>query len=378
MNHPDDEDPQSAAAAEPSASGGSAAASGCPPPRTAELRALQAAREIAAESILCTTLGRGQAAASLAEERPTTRAVCWFLDQYQQRLAIAAQPARDNLTFVCAADAPEEPFDLAVVPLSFRGEAELARDVIQDAFARLQIGGRLVTAVDNPSDQWLHAQLRDMFPKVSVVATDDAAVYMVHKRAQQRRPRSLRCQFAYRDGSRLLQAVTRPGVFSHRRLDPGARQLIDAVPPWPAQSPAPRIIDIGCGAGVVGIALAARQSEPQNVHCLSLDSNARAIQCTAEAARLNVLDALVAKLDSAGTCDEPGSYDIAVANPPYYADFRIARLFVDTAATALRPGGMLYLVTKHPAWYQENLFPFWRDTEIRPSGSYFIVSSRRG
>src|SRR5690606_13759287 len=116
-----------------------------PPPRTAELRALQVTREIAAERILCTTLGRGQAAASLAEERPAARAVCWFLDQYQQRLAIAAQPARDNLTFICAADAPEECFDLAVIPLSFRGEAELARDVIQEVFARLQIGGRLVT-----------------------------------------------------------------------------------------------------------------------------------------------------------------------------------------------------------------------------------------
>jgi len=377
MNHPDDDEPQSAAAAELSACGDSAAANACPPPRTAELRALQVARDVAANRILCTTLGRGQAAAQLAEERPTAQTVCWFLDQYQQRLAIAAQPPRDNLAFTCAADAPAGTFDLAVVPLSFRGEAELARDVIQDAFAHLAIGGRLVAAVDNPRDQWLHGQLREMFPKVSVITTEDAAVYVVLKRDEQRRPRSLRCQFAYRDGSRLLQAVTRPGVFAHRRLDPGARQLIDAVPPWPEPS-SPRIIDIGCGSGMVGIALAARQAEPQNVHCLSLDSNARAIQCTVEAARLNAIDGLVARLDSTGTCDTAGSYDIAVANPPYYADFRIARLFVDTAATALRPGGMLYLVTKHPAWYQENLFPFWRDTELRPSGSYFIVSSRRG
>lgn len=378
MHHPDDEQPQSTAAAEPPACGDSAAAHTCPPPRTAELRALQVAHGFAANRILCTTLGRGQAAAQLAAERPDAHTLCWFLDQYQQRLAIADQPPRENLEFVCAADAPAGTFDLAVIPLSFRGEAELARDVIQDAFARLETSGRLVVAVDNPRDQWLHAQLREMFPKVSVIASEDAAVYVVLKRDEQRRRRSLRCQFVYRDGSRLLQAVTRPGVFSHRRLDPGARQLIDAVPNWPVESAPPRIIDIGCGAGVVGIALATRQAEPQSVHCLSLDSNARAIQCTAEAARLNAIDGLVARLDSTGTCDAAGSYDIAVANPPYYADFRIARLFVDTAAAALRPGGMLYLVTKHPVWYQENLFPFWRDTEIRPSGSYFIVSSRRG
>src|SRR5690606_7634859 len=129
-------------------------------------------------------------------------------------------------------------------------------------------------------------------------------------RGEQRRRRLLRCQFAYRHGSRLLQAVTRPGVFAHRRLDPGARQLIDAVPPWPEPSSPPRIIDIGCGSGVVGIALAACQADPQSVHCLSLDSNARAIQCTVEAARLNAIDGLVARLDSTGTCDAAGSFDI--------------------------------------------------------------------
>lgn len=370
MNHPHHDEPDTADEQ-------SATTNELPPPRPAELRALQAARELPAERILCTTLGRGQAAAQLAQERPAGQAVCWFMDQYLQRLAIASQSPRENLTFVCSADAPEGEFDLAVIPLSFRGEAELARDVVQEAFARLRIGGRMVVAVDNPRDQWVHAQLREMFPKVSVIAAEDAVVYVVPKREPQRRPRSLRCQFVYRDGPRLLQAVTRPGVFAHRRLDPGARQLIDTVPPWQLESP-PRIIDIGCGAGVVGIALVARHGDPASVHCLSLDSHARAIECTAAAAQLNSLPGLVAKLDSEGTCDEPGSYDIAVANPPYYSDFRIARLFVDTAATALRSGGMLYLVTKHPAWYQENLFPFWRDTEIRPSGSYHIVTSRRG
>lgn len=361
---------------------------GSHPPRTSELRALQTAQKLPGDQILCTSLGRGQAAATLAAERPSASVVCWFLDQYQQRLAIGGGAPQVNLAIVCSADLPEQTFDLAVVPLSYRGEAELARDLIQDAFARLRIGGHLVTAVDNPRDQWVHEQLRDLFPKVTVIAAEDATSYVVVKRAEQRRRRSLVCEFTFRAGPRLLKAITRPGVFSHRRLDPGARQLIDAVPAWPphppaAQSPGaqprlPRIIDIGCGSGVVGVALAARQIDPSRVHVLGLDSNARAIQCAARSAELNAIDSLVARLDSEGGVDEIASYDIAVANPPYYADFRIARLFVDTAARALRPGAMLYLVTKHPAWYQENLFPGWRDATISPSGKYFIVTARRG
>lgn len=354
-----------------------------PAPRAAESAALQIARQHPADQILCTTLGRGQAAVALASERPQSAVTCWFLDQYQQRLAVSQAPHLPRLQMLCGADFPDQPFDLALIPLSFRGEAELARDLIQDAFARLRVGGQLVTAVDNPRDQWLHTQLRSMFPKVTVVAGDVAVGYVVPKRGPQRRPRPLRCEFTYRDGPRLLKAASRPGVFAHRRLDPGARQLIEAVPRELGElvdGDAPlRILDIGCGSGVVGVALAARrQDQGQPVHVLSLDSNARAVQCTAQTAALNGVGSLTAVLQSEGQCDAPGSYDLAVANPPYYADFRIAALFIQAAARGLRPGGMLYLVTKHPDWYQENLFPGWRDTTIDPCGTYFIVTARRG
>lgn len=375
FDEPADE-PADDAAADPASAAG-------PAPWPAEAAALQIARQHAAERILCTTLGRGQAAVALASERPQSEVICWFLDRYQQRLAASQAPPLPRLQWICGADFPDPTFDLALVPLSFRGEAELARDLIQDAFARLRIGGQLITAVDNPRDQWLHTQLRAMFPKVTVAHGADAVCYVVRKRGPQRRPRSLRCEFTYRDGPRLLQAVSRPGVFAHRRLDPGARQLIDAVPRdlgELAGDDAPlRILDIGCGSGVVGVALAARrQDQGQPVHVLSLDSNARAVQCTARTATLNGIGSLTAVLESEGDCDLPGSYDLAVANPPYYADFRIAALFLQAAARGLRPGGMLYLVTKHPDWYQEHLFPGWRDATIAPSGRYFIVTARRG
>jgi len=363
--------------------------------RVAERRALSIAEKIDGNRVLCSSLGRAQAAAALAAGRPESEVTCWFIDQYAQRLALAATqppegPRDDKLSIVCSADFPPGPFDLAVLPFSFRGEAELARDLVQDAFARLEIGGHLVVAVDNPRDRWLHDQLREMFPKVTVVADDSAVGYVVRKTAPQRRPRPLRCEFAFRDGERLLRAVSRPGVFAHRRLDPGAHQLIDAVP-WPlartarrgpglvASDGALRVVDIGCGSGAVGVAIAARGKDAATpLHVFAIDSNARAVDCAAQSAALNGLTTLTAHLDCEGNVDHPATYDVALANPPYYADFRIARLFVDAASRALAPGGTLYIVTKQPAWYQENLFPGWRDTSIRPSGQYFIVKATRG
>lgn len=358
--------------------------------RLAERRALEVAQKYIGDRILCSSLGRGQAATALATGRPDAKVTLWFLDQYREKLAAEAIGESPPMTILCSADLPPGPFDLAVLPFSFRGEAELTRDLIQDAFDRLTIGGHLIVATDNPRDRWLHEQLREMFPKVTVVPTDDATVYVIKKRAQQKRQRSLKCTFAFRYDQRLVHLTSRPGVFSHRRLDPGARQLIDAVAlhfELPQGRPL-RVVDIGCGCGAVGVAIAVRvcanppnggagsDGMPPPIEVLSIDSNARAVQCTAESARLNQLECVTAVLNCEGQVDRPSSYDLAVANPPYYADFRIARLFVDSAAAALVPGGYLYLVTKHPQWYQENLFPGWRDIRIQPSGQYYIVTAR--
>ena len=44
---------------------------------------------------------------------------------------------------------------------------------------------------------------------------------------------------------------------------------------------------------------------------------------------------------------EAASFDCVLGNPPYYAQRRIAEYFIEVAARALRPSGVLWLVTKH-------------------------------
>ncbi len=339
--------------------------------RPAEARALDVAREIGGDRLLCTTLGRAQAARLLAAERPGARVACWFLDEFQQRLAVAEAGDAPNLAIEVAADAPDALVDLAVVPLSMRGEAELARDIVQSAWQRLEVGGTLVAAVDNPRDRWLREQLAAWFDKVRVITHDDATVYAARKDGAPRKVKDFRCEFTFRDHGRLLRAVTRPGVFSHRRVDPGARQLLAAV----AVTPGARVLDIGCGAGVVGIALAARDP---TITVLGIDSHARAVECTRAGAALNGLANMTAELNSSGDYGSlkawrPNGFDLAVANPPYYGDFAIARRFLDAAWASLKPDGRVWLVTKSPDWYRENMPAAWVDVEVRESKRYWIV-----
>jgi len=46
---------------------------------------------------------------------------------------------------------------------------------------------------------------------------------------------------------------------------------------------------------------------------------------------------------------EAASFDVVLGNPPYFAQRRIAEYFIEVAVKALRPDGVLWLVTKHGA-----------------------------
>jgi 16S rRNA (guanine1207-N2)-methyltransferase len=274
------------------------------------------------------------------------------------------------LRLVCQPDLPQDRIELAVLPFSLRGEAELTRELLQQACLRLDLDGTLVASVDNPQDHWLREQLQDLFEKVTVQRHDDATAYIARKTAGPRKVRDFRCEFAFRDRGRLIKAVTRPGVFSHRRLDAGARQLLNAVEVTPGM----RILDIGCGAGTVALGLAARDPTA-TVH--AVDSNARAIRCTLAAAELNALTNVTAELNATGSYGEDVKFDLAVANPPYYADHRIAELFLSAALRSLTPGGRVLIVAKRPDWYEMAMPGAWQHIQHWPSKRYHIIAAVR-
>lgn len=345
------------------------------PPRPAEAHALEVARGLPGTRIVCTTTGRAQAASALARERSDADVTTWFLDLSQHDLAIGEWGARpERLTAACTADMPPGPYDLAIVPLAKEGEAELSRDILQAALVNLAIGGRLVTAIDNPRDTWLHEQLAETGETVRVRPAPgqkpQTVCYVVEKTRELRKVRDFSCEFAFRDRERLLKAVSRPGVFAHRRIDPGARHLLNAVD----VAPDTHVLDIGCGSGCVAIGIAARDP---SVHVHAFDSAARAVECTARGAALNGLGNVSVALAADGRVPDPGAYDLALANPPYYSDFRIAQLFVDAAWKALAPGGTLLIVTKQPAWYLEHLPQMWCDVAKEEVKTYHLIEALR-
>lgn len=337
------------------------------PPKIGEQRLWEVVAELPGERILAMSQGRGQAAESFAQTRPESSVRCWFLDAFVTELARAHCVATPSLLIECREDWPEVEADLVLLPLSKRGEAELSRDLIQSAYQRLVPGGTLAVSVDYPEDHWLIEQLRTYGRRVSIRTFDDAVVYTLRKRDPIKRLRDLSCELAFRDRDRLIRLVTRPGVFSHRELDNGARQLLDAIDVHPGA----RLLDIGCGSGAVAIGAACRDA---SASVLAVDSNARAVGCTRRGVELNELQNVTVELNGTGIYGEPERFDMALGNPPYFGDFQIAERFIHAGLRSLRPGGRLVLVHKQPQWYANYLTQWFDEVEVFPSRRYHIAS----
>ncbi|MBN1260164.1 MAG: methyltransferase [Anaerolineae bacterium] len=153
------------------------------------------------------------------------------------------------------------------------------------------------------------------------------------------------------DGSET-RLVSCPGVFAGDHLDEGAASLIAGM----RIALGARVLDLGCGAGVVALAAARRGAVVS-----ATDVSARAVASTQRTLTANGFPGATVKLSIGAAAFEPRGFDIVATNPPFHkghgVDFEVARLFITESARVLRPGGALFLVAnaflKYEPWLQE-------------------------
>ncbi len=147
-------------------------------------------------------------------------------------------------------------------------------------------------------------------------------------------------------GHAPITLETWPGCFCHRRADMGGLALTEVVAEQVAFDDGDRIMDMGCGCGMDGLLLATAFPE-KKLRIDYQDSNAAARDSTA--ANLLRHPHTARFFFSAEGEGAPRSYDLFLANPPYFGDWRIAEFFIETAARLLKPGGLLAFVSKREA-----------------------------
>ncbi len=196
-----------------------------------------------------------------------------------------------------------------------------------------------------------------------------------------KRVRSFRAEWpASVPGGEKLLFTSYPGCFCHRRLDEGGLALAEvvsrdllSVPHSVPCSPLLNLLDMGCGCGLVGFLIA---SVVPGVKLTMIDSHTRAVEAARENALKFGVDADVILSDD-GLDSSPGAgpFDVFVGNPPYYSDYRIAEVFLETARKNLKPGGRCYSVVKNADGLKSVQEKYFDSVEIIPRRGYAVLKS---
>ena len=139
---------------------------------------------------------------------------------------------------------------------------------------------------------------------------------------------------------RDLALATMPGVFAGDGLDAGTALLLAHLPDLAGR----RILDLGCGAGVIGIAAALSGA----AHVTMTDIDLLAVATAREnIARASLGNATAVASDLYGAIHDQ-RFDVILCNPPFHAGQRIDRDIADAivreAPSVLSEGGRILLV----------------------------------
>ena len=163
---------------------------------------------------------------------------------------------------------------------------------------------------------------------------------------------------------------TRPGLFSPEQVDRGTLAMLSHV----KIASGMRIMDLGCGCGVVGI-VAAKIAGEENV--FMSDADPMAVETARRNAERNGVGGVQVCVSDGFQSVDASGFDLILSNPPYQTDFSVAKGFIEKGFNRLKIGGKLYMVTKRRAWYKNKMISVFGGVEIRETDGYYVFIAER-
>ena len=167
-----------------------------------------------------------------------------------------------------------------------------------------------------------------------------------------------------------LMFETDPSNFSPNNIDIGTLAMLSVTD----FSPNDKVLDLGCGYGVVGI-LAGKLIGPQNITMCDISESA--IKQAKINAKLNQVPDIDIRLSDGLQNVSDNDFTLILSNPPYHTDFSVPKHFIEVGFKKLVLGGKLIMVTKRLDWYKNKLISTFGGVQIHEINRYYVFIAEK-
>lgn len=167
-----------------------------------------------------------------------------------------------------------------------------------------------------------------------------------------------------------LRFETNADVFSPTSIDQGTLAMLSAV----EFKSDDKVLDLGCGYGVVGI-LAAKLIGAGRVVMTDISEVATGLARTN--ADLNAVGNVRIVQGDGFTPITDHDFTLILSNPPYHTDFSVAKGFIENAFQRLLIRGRFVMVTKRLDWYRNKIAATFGGVMVRIIDGYYVFVAEK-
>lgn len=167
-----------------------------------------------------------------------------------------------------------------------------------------------------------------------------------------------------------LMFETDSSNFSPNNIDTGTLAMLSATDFLQGD----KVLDLGCGYGVVGI-LAAKLIGQENITMCDISESA--VEQSKINAKLNQVPDIDIRLSDGLRNIPDNDFTLILSNPPYHTDFSVAKHFIEDGFKKLALGGRLIMVTKRLGWYKNKLTSVFGGVKLHEINGYYVFIAEK-
>ncbi len=271
---------------------------------------------------------------------------------------------KENLKVLFVKDFSEikEEFDSAVVfHEDFMGTKE-TNDFLRTAGKKIKKQGKIYfICKTSRGAKNFSKNMKEIFGNTETISVKNGVRLIKavkEKKIKETKKETASFEFLFRNKKYFFQ--TSFGVFSKKKIDTGTKMLLENL----SEVKEKKILDFGCGTGIIGIVLA---KENPKARVVLLDSNAKAVLLAEKNIEKNKIKNAQAVV-SDGLENAKEKFDLIASNPPTHEKRSFLENFIYKAKKALKKNGRLVIVLNKAVFLEKEMQEFFGNCKVYAEG----------